>query len=218
MDPVYRSFFDKLAAKVVTSRSELKKHLKPGDVFVTSMVSPEKQDNLLDHVVDRGFRVVSRGLQGEWTHAGMYVGDGKVVEMRDQLHHRKLEDSFPAIDAKVLRPKVPAKVRSEAAREAVRIAKEKNKIDYTSVPFMLKMVAEDVTKKRTFKDEGEEDIAKRKFTCSNLVTHAFRGKLRLAKGKGRGYVIPKDFVESPKLTEVVTYRNPKRYDPERRSA
>ncbi len=204
----------KAEEQALTSRKDVLELIQPGDVYVTTMAKPHKSDTIRDAVEDKIFRTVSKNLQGDYTHAGMYVGGGKVVEMQDQLHEYDLDKALSSRSAKFLRPKIPKKDRMVGVKRLKDIAKRKSEIDYTGIPMMLKLVAEDVVPKRLFGDEGEGDIEKDRFTCSNLIAHGYQGKLDLSDGKkGRGYIIPKDILATKSLKLVATYKNPKAAKP-----
>lgn len=203
---IYSSFFSKLAELVTSSKDEWKKNLQPGDIFITTHGKPED-------TFDRVFQTFSKSIQGEISHAGMYVGDGKIVEMSGKLHHRGIDGQIVERDAWIVRPNVPKKDRQEAADKIKGIADSyKRKADYSSVPFLLKVVAQGAVNKRLFKDEGEQEMEKQRFICSNLVTHAYKDKVDFVPGKGRGYVIPRDLLESTKVKRIARLVNPGRHD------
>lgn len=203
---VYDAFFSKLAELVTTSKDEWKKNLKPGDIFITTHGKPSD-------IGDRAFQAFSRSIQGEVSHAGMYVGDGKIVEMSNKMHHRDIDGQIAGRDAWIVRPNLPKKDREDAANKMRDVAASyKRKADYSSVPFLLKVVAQGAVNKRLFKDQGEQEIEKQRFICSNLVTHAYKDKVDFVPGKGRGYVIPRDLLESKKVKRIARLVNPGRHD------
>ena len=207
MDPVYHAFFTKLAEEVVTSRAELQKRLEPGDILVTSTAKSKS-------ILDRAWDMASRSVQGDKTHASMYVGGGKVVEMINGIRHRPLEESLRRIEGVALRPNLHKAVRAAVAKKlVVRIQSEGDQLQYNSLPFVAKAVAERYATKRLFKDDTTEPG---RYTCSGLIADAYKDKMRIVPNKGTGYAIPRDFLESPMLTPVVTYRNSKRHDIARR--
>ncbi|MGA1354084.1 MAG: hypothetical protein ACO32I_04820, partial [Candidatus Limnocylindrus sp.] len=198
---VYRSFFSKVAEMITPSKKEWKAKLQPGDIFITTHGRP-------DALGDRLFQSVSKRLQGEISHAGIYVGDNKVVEMSNKMHHRGIDGQLAGRDAWIVRPKLPKADRLAAAARAKEIAKaEKPRADYASLPFLLKTVAEAAVDKRLFADQGEREIEKKRYICSNLVTHTYKDKVDFVPGKGRGYVIPKDLLTSPKVTRIARFVN-----------
>lgn len=207
---VYGAFFAKLSELVTTSRSEWKKNLKPGDILITT-------HGKAGTTFDRVFQGFSKAIQGDVSHAGVYVGDGKVVEMRDQLHHRGVDKHIASRDAWIVRPNLPKKDRDEAVDKLKDIASSyKRKADYASVPFLLKVVAQGAVNKRLFKDQGEQEIEKQRFICSNLVTHAYKDKIDFKPGKGRGYVTPHDLLGSSNVKRVARLLNSGRHDADKR--
>lgn len=224
---IFTQFF-KAAERLVKSRSELEKYVKPGDIFLSTMAAPvhaREGQYGPSASLERVFRAGSRALQGDFTHSGMYVGGGKILELRNEvqqtdMREKGLERSFPGTDAIFLRPNLPAKERRAAAERFKELAAEEKakKIRYASVPYLLKVVANDLTKGKLFRNAGERETQKNRYICSNVITHVYDGKLKdVTPHKDPLMVIPRDFLESDQMKKVVTYRNPRRYDRENRT-
>jgi len=109
-------------AKVAMAKSKISaQNMQKGDVVVMTM-GPETYINdpkssSLQKAKERVFRHMSPRMQGEYTHSGIYVGNGQIVEAReDGVTKKPLTASLRSIDgAVVVRPRASKKVRARAA-------------------------------------------------------------------------------------------------------
>lgn len=212
---MYRAFageLQKIAEAVVSSVKDLKRNLQPGDILVTTMNPRKDWGSMSGNLGDLIFRMGSRGIQGDYTHVGMYVGDGRVVEMRDRMHNHKLENSLRNLSAKVVRPEIPARARQRAAQRMKDLSHEMRDAEYSSPTFLARMIAANVLPKKIMGD-GMDEIERKALTCSGIVAHAYGDKVDFSDGKkGPGYVMPKDILRSNHTKVVATYDNPRRSD------
>ncbi len=197
------------------TRAEAEAKLQPGDIVLTTIGKRLHHGATPAGAFETGFRSITKRLQGEYTHSALYTGDGKVVELRYDTGFRKvpLSEATKNKDFLAVRPKAPASERRQAKTldKMYEDHKGGDTIEYSSLPFLLKTVAEHVTKDT--RGKGDEEIEKNRFICSNLVSHAYP-KVDFQPRKGSGYIIPRDFVDSPHTKPVVLHRNRRRHDRE----
>lgn len=177
----------------------LEKTLRPGDILYTK---PRKVDGL----AMKAFYAIEKRIQGSpYTHVGLYVGDGKVVDAGAWKHPRTGEGATKVnlvplsrvadrYSFKVLRVKTSPKRRQAAAD----YAKEQVGKDF-NLKGMFRLVL-------PFKGRAEERDRLRKdlnesFFCSELVANSYEGQ-NLAKEKHFHHVMPGDIHRSP-LTKTV---------------
>lgn len=209
MEAAWHTFFSKLADSV-RATSKLEAMLEPGDIFVSSMAPPKNVRSLQEKI----FRAVSSGSQGEWTHAGLYVGGGKVIEMRDRMQTRPLSRAFRSVDAKFLRPNVPAAVRAGAAEKLLALTKsQKGRVArYATKGTLARAFIERVTPGKMLNDKKIRKS--NRYTCSHLVAEAYEGAVDFGgkTKKDLGLVMPVDLAQSAHARPIVTYRNRSRKD------
>lgn len=210
MDRVWQTFFAKLAqVPTVHNARALEAKLEVGDIFVSSMAPPKNARSIQEKV----FRSVSSGAQGDWTHTGLYVGDGKIVEMRDRMQTRSLPRAFKAVDAKFIRPNLPAAARAAAANKLLALSKSKKgrAARYATKGTLARALLEHKTPRKMLDDTKVR--ASNRYTCSHLVADSYAGAVDFADGKSdAGFVMPVDLDRSPKTRDVVIYRNRGRKD------
>ena len=149
--------------------------LAPGDIV---LMSPQKSQRPTrrGRLFDRGFVATSKALQGSFTHAGIYVGDGEMVEARigQGVMKTDIRKQLATKKYKIVAPK-----NDKLRRRAVTFAERQVGKDYDNTGLAatgLGMLTPDpavslVGKKLIRAREREE------YTCSNLIDAAYKGKL-----------------------------------------
>lgn len=176
----------------------LKRELKPGDILYTK---PRKIEGL----GYKAFYAIEKRIQGSpYTHVGLYVGDGQVVdagawkspkgESSASVNLIPLQRMADRYNFKVLRVKAPPKVRQEAADYArQQVGKDFNLKGMLRLALPFKGRPE--AKERLRRDLAES------FFCSELVSGAY-SDVGIAKAKHLHHVWPGDIHRSP-LTKTV---------------
>ena len=193
----------KVAMADVSSRS-----MQKGDVVVMTM-GPEtyigKSDSSLSQKAkERVFRKTSPAMQGGYTHSGIYVGKGQIVEARgDGVRKRSLRSALKNIDgAVVVRPKAGKKAREGAAE----FAKSRVGAAYESEAFLTRQGISLLAPKKMEKLlKRKSDIeSTKKFTCGNLVSAAYVSQgFTPRKDKGEwSLTVPADFLNADKADRV----------------
>ena len=180
----------------------LEETLRPGDVLYTK---PRKNEGLFNKL----FYAVESRLQGSpFTHVGMYVGDGKVVDSGDWRDAMKkgtfgvnevpLEVFKERYGFKVLRPDSTPEQR----HDAVEYAK-----DRVGTPFnlrgMVRLVMPGKSERTGFEDRRDVES----LFCSELVSNAYHD-LNIAPDKKRrhNHVFPGDIAASDQVEEIAEYK------------
>lgn len=198
-------------APSVRSYADLQKKLKPGDIIVTSM-SPRIYTDIrktpVGYIAESAYRAASKKIQGDHSHVGLYVGGGKMLELRrtSGVTETPLRGALKHLDAQVVRPQVSKTEKKQAIQRARRIMEEGAEYDLKAFP---KVVA--ASFKKTKGEPLKERIRQNKLICSTLVQKSF-ARTKFTKDKDKELIIPADFVESPKVSPVATFKNPGRRD------
>jgi hypothetical protein len=197
---------------VAKRTTELLKHLKPGDVFVTT-AEPIRGGSALSRTVGRVYQKGYKALQGDYSHAGVYVGDGKIMEVDDAgLRHRSLASALARKDAKFLRPAVSDEEREGVVTKLHQMAKDKRDISYASNPFFLKVISKIAIPKGPMDKSHKKEIERKKFICSNFVSNAYEGVASFRDDKPTGYITPKDLHDSRSAQPVIEYKARKKWE------
>lgn len=205
----------KMAFAVVTSRKDFEAHLQPGDILVTTN-APAHATGTFGAVLNNTLRTGIRAVYGDAGHAAAYVGDGKTVEMAEKLHHYNLAHSLKGKDVTVLRPTGLTDEQRAAAAEFLKktVSMEQAVSQYAKPGVLARSLVEDFTGKKRYADKDKEIAEQKRYTCSNLVAHAYKqtAGIDVRDHKSVGSVSPLDFLESSKMQRVVTFHNPNRHD------
>lgn len=182
-------------ARTFEDREQLEKFLKPGDILYTK---PRK----IDSTFHKAFYAVESRFQGSpYTHVGLYVGDGQIVDAGAwrkgnsesmKVHKVPLKKFTDRYQFKVLRVDTTPKVKQEAVSYAQKqVGKDFN------IKGMLRLVL-------PFKGQAEnrdrKDAAEN-FFCSELVANSYHD-VNIAKERHLHHVMPGDIAKSP-LTKTV---------------
>lgn len=94
------------------TEEKLRERLQAGDIILTGY--PKAPTGLSPKAI---YQRASVSLQGQYTHATIYVGDGEIVESHIQGGVRKLPlaETLAGKPFLVVRPKLPQKIRDSAA-------------------------------------------------------------------------------------------------------
>jgi len=180
------------------------KKLKVGDILYTKPHSIEDES-----LASRLFYKAESIYQGsKYTHTGLYVGDGKIVDAgvwgkgkkRDtKVHLVDLADYKKRYDFKVLRIKASAKEKIEATKWAKgQIGRDFN------TSGIVKMVVNPL--KRESGKARERKIGRESsFFCSELVASAYAPHVRLAAKKKLKHILPGDIFRSPSTKTVAQF-------------
>lgn len=189
-------------ATATTGYKGLEGELRPGDVVVASPRPAGAKESPFAKAVSAALTVASQGLQGDKTHSMLYLGDGKLLDIRagSQTAQLPVREALRGLDAEVVRPRLPEATRAEAARRAVVLAEKAPNYDYSGV-LKAVLVEAGVPLKGTRSDDA--------LTCSSVIAHAYRAKLT---PKPRALTLPVDFLQNDKLAPVVTFLNRGRKD------
>lgn len=190
------------------SYDRLRGQLKPGDIIVTSAAPARKGQGKLVEVAQKAYSVGSRVVQGDFTHAAIYTGRGKAVDIRvgQPASERPLHEVIKKLDARVVRPKVDPGLRRQAVSYAKDLVKQQATYDPNPLHF-AKVLASDLVH---LKAKPPEEVSKN-LICSNLVSRAY-GNTRFSDKKDNDLLMPKDFLSSDLTEPVVQFKNPGRHD------
>lgn len=171
--------------------------LRPGDILLTSKGSKKaftggRVQRYGRELMDKAMRP----LLGDYVHAGIYVGDGKVIDANPAYGVKRVPlTSFNDASVKVMRPQLPKADRDRAIQHVQGMVGTAY-----SVPAALKAWATS-----TFKHlEPRQHVENAGVICSNLIANAYRGKV--IPGKDPSIVLPGDFTHSSKLKTVLEDR------------
>lgn len=187
-------------AKSIEDPAKLERILRPGDILYTK---PRK----IDKLTHKAFYAIESRIQGSpFTHVGLYVGDGKIVDagswrkgQRDagmKVHEIPLDQFTDRYSFKVLRVATTPKKK----QEAVSYAKKQVGKDF-NLKGMLRLVLpfKGQAENRDRKDAAES------FFCSELVANAYNG-VNIAKERHLHHVWPGDIAKSPLTKTVAEYK------------
>ena len=158
----------KISEATLKDIKELEKSLKPGDVVLYGP-SPVKATGLA-RVAQRAFDAGSSALQGEFTHSGIYAGNGKTIEAfaGKGVGEHKLKDIGKGRKITIIRPKLSEKTRLKAVENArSQIGKQ----------YGLSVMLQNA--KNLLIPSKSKDSLKRKgtptaYSCSTLITDSYR--------------------------------------------
>ncbi len=193
MQPSFAACADELR-KIAAISDELDR-LRPGDVLLTSKGSEKAfTGGKLQHFGRKLTDKLMRPLLGDYVHAGIYVGDGKVIDANPAYGVKRVPlSSFNDANVKVMRPQLPKIDRDKAVQHAQDMVGTAY-----SVPTAVKAWASS-----TFKHLApKQRIENAGVICSNLIANAYKGKV--IPGKDPAIVLPGDFDKSPKMRPVLT--------------
>lgn len=173
--------------------------MKPGDIVLMTPQPTADDAGLLTRMGANVFGAVSGAIQGKYTHAGIYAGNGKVIDIRAETGVRKipLKNLTKDLSVAVVRPKLDARARAAAVAKAEGYYKDRANIKY-HVPDLIPAAAS------AFVDIGEKPINENQVICSSMVANAF-GKHKVAPGVARHATKPVDFLKSPRVTYIGDY-------------
>jgi uncharacterized protein YycO len=179
----------------------LQKRLRPGDVVVMTALPAADDANPIVRAGAKAFSAVSDVIQGKYTHSGVYVGNGEVIDLRAETGVRKihLNELTKNLSVAGLRPNVSREDRKRAVERAHVYLKHRDKIQYSIaglVPAAVNGVA-------GFK---ERPIDHQNMICSSLVANLY-DKHKLTDA-ARFATKPSDFVKSKNLKAVGKYDIP----------
>lgn len=187
-------------AKSIENPEQLEKILRPGDILYTK---PRK----IDKLTHKAFYAIESRVQGSpYTHVGLYVGDGKIVDAGAwrkgqsdpsmKVHKVPLKQFTDRYSFKVLR----VDTSSADKREAVDYAKKQVGKDF-NLKGMLGLI---VPFKGKAESSERKDAAESLF-CSELVANAYHG-VNIAKDRHRHHVWPGDIAKSPLTRTVAEFK------------
>lgn len=170
--------------------------MKPGDIVLMTPQPTADDAGLLTRMGANVFGAVSGAIQGKYTHAGIYAGNGKVIDIRAETGVRKvpLKELTKDLSVAVVRPNVHARIRRQAVQKAEGYYTNRDQIKY-HVPDLIPAAAS------AFLDIGEKPINENQVICSSMVANAF-GKHKIAPGVARHATKPVDFLKSPRVKYV----------------
>lgn len=191
----------------VRSYGHLLKGLKPGDIIITSAAKASGSSPLVEGF-QRAYSGVSRRIQGDFTHAALYTGEGKAIDIRvgQPASERPVQDILHRLDARVVRPTVDDAAKTKAVGYARGLVQQGAKYDANPLHF-AKVLASDLVH---VKAKPPEDVS-RNLICSNLVSRAYGGT-QFSTKKDADLLMPKDFLHSPLVRPVAAFKNPGRHD------
>lgn len=183
----------------VEDPEKLEKLLKPGDILYTK---PRKIDKLLH----KAFYAIESRFQGSpYTHVGLYVGDGQIVDAGAwrkgnsdtmKVHKVPLKKFTDRYQFKVLRVDTSKGQKDEA----VDYAKDQVGKDF-NMKGMLRLILpfKGETNNRDRKDAAEN------FFCSELVANAYHDT-NIAKDRHLHHIMPGDIARSSLTKTVVDFK------------
>lgn len=182
--------------------------LEPGDILVTKGSLGTK--GAISHLID-AFQEV-RGADkkvSQWTHAGLYLGDGKIRHSyfpltegkKSALNNKVRDQSLKGItrlgrDILALRPRKGSKERSKA----VTLSKDMKNKKFN----WLNLVRAGVLPKRRSKTETQLDNVPNAIICTNLVGYSYP-KVKFHPTKSIETLMPSDIVSSKKVKSVAAF-------------
>jgi uncharacterized protein YycO len=188
------------AAKAIDDPKELEKILKPGDILYT-------RPKNIDKLTHKAFYALESSIQGSpYTHVGLYVGDGKIVDAGSwrkgqgdstmKVHEVPLSKFTDRYSFKVLR----VAASSAKKRDAVAYAKKQ-----VGKEFNLKGMFRLILPFKGQADNRDRKDAAESFFCSELVANSYNG-VNIAKERHLHHVMPGDIAKSPLTKTVAEYK------------
>lgn len=184
------------SALAIEDPEKLERVLKPGDILYT------KPRNI-DKLTHKAFYAIEKRIQGSpYTHVGLYVGDGKIVDagswrkgQRDsgmKVHEIPLSQFTDRYSFKVLRvDTTPTKKQDAVAYAKDQVGKDFNMRGMLRLLLPFKGQADN----RDRKDAAES------FFCSELIANSYND-VNIAKDRHLHHIMPGDIYKSP-LTKTV---------------
>lgn len=175
------------------AEAEKTSELKPGDIIVAAPGRPEG----LSAPITAAFNRVSKAVQGRYTHSGLYVGKGNVVEIvagKGVLHRPVAEMLRGGREAVVVRPRVPVKDKRRAVASVLQAHKEQPQYDFEGLGRVLLASVAPMSRRK-------EEEMRRRVICSNLISNAYAG-VSFHPKKDNDHLMPADFVTSDKVDVV----------------
>jgi uncharacterized protein YycO len=201
-----RSFSDELQkiAEILHTDSidELRKELKPGDILYTKPRKVEGIGNKIFYAIEK------RVQKSPYSHVGIYVGDGKIVDAGQwkggtkvknpiAVHEVDLPTYTNKYNFKVLRVNAPDEVKQDAVDYAKsQVGKGFNFKGMFRLALPWKGTPEQ-------KDRARKDLAE-SFFCSELVVNAY-SPTNIASKKKFKHVMPGDIFKSPVTRTVAQF-------------
>lgn len=184
--------------KVHDRLEHLSRRLRPGDIVVMTPKPADPDANILERAGNNVFSAISDKVQGKYTHSGIYVGKGHVVDIRAETGVRKipLKELTKQVGVAALRPKVDAEARRRAVEKAHEYLARKDEIKYDITKLPLAGLSGPIK----FKDRP---IDEQNVICSSMVANMY-DKHNLT-GVARHVTKPSDFVNSKSLKPVGAY-------------
>lgn len=191
MNTQFQAFSDELI-KINQAKanrlSKLERSMKPGDIILTTkgLSRPKGVLDRTELFIGENIAHVGR----KYHHAGIYAGDGRIVDMRiTGLKERGL-DSLGEASVQVFRPKLPEKDKLLAVRR-MRAMSGKS----YATPQVIKATAGYIAGIK-----GDTKAPAEELICTGAVAEAYEGKLDF--GRRRDIVGPWDIANSDKLRYV----------------
>lgn len=185
--------------KVKGRLTELKKELEPGDII---LYGPQETGDPLN----RMFLTFSRPLQGDFTHAGIYVGDNKTVESfaGRPIKEYDLDSRLDGRrDITVMKPKLSAKTKNRAAAFA---KKQVGKpYSYKDLAMHGKYLLLPKKQKNFLKTDK---AGRNAYSCSTLVTQSYRAAGARVVDTDVEVAAPVDLVSSSRNDVYFTSKRP----------
>jgi hypothetical protein len=177
------------------------KKLRPGDIVVMTPQPDRPGAGVLERTVSKAFGAVSHALQGKYTHSGIYVGGGNVIDIRAETGVRKvpLRELTKNLSVAAVRPSVSARAREAAVGKAHEYLKNKDSIKY-DIKGLVPAVASSFVKLKP------RPIDEQNVICSSMVANMY-SKDPIA-GEARHGVKPVDFLRSDKVRGVGAFDSP----------
>lgn len=154
--------------------------------------------NVLERAGAAAFGAVSHAIQGKYTHSGIYVGKGNVIDIRAETGVRKvpLKSLTQNLSVAAVRPTVSRAARARAVEKAHSYLANKDQIHY-DIKGLVPAALSGAVK---FKPRP---IDEQNVICSSMVANMY-DKDPVA-GEARHVVKPVDFLKSDKVRAVGAY-------------
>lgn len=188
--------------QLASTVDDLEGKLQPGDIVLTKANDAQTETfGLGKDLWSSISKLFNKG--NEWGHAGLYMGNGKVIHMYDKLYQNRFgQEKSVRIhqlralankqrDMLVLRPDVTEKQKQRALQRARMLIGA----EYGNWSLL-----------RTGLFPGKSDINQvpEKVICSAVPAYAYPN-INFREGAGYEYVRPADFFDNPRLSQVLAY-------------
>lgn len=181
--------------------------LQRGDILLMSPEKPKTDTSLMGRATDlfeKGYGAVAGKIEGRYTHATMYGGKGRLLDLyAPVLKSKSLARVSKGKSFMVIRPKV-----TPAQREAATSFVEKNlgKITYNYsdlLPAGASLVAPSVFGGARTLSKAEIE-KKKSFICSGLVASAYEhAGVRLARDMPSDTATPLDLLSDKRKVKII---------------